>query len=70
MKWTNKDRSIHNKDIVLWYNFGVTHQPRLEDYPVMPVEHTGFMLKPYGFFDQSPVMDIKKSTACSNLNCE
>jgi len=24
--------------------FGTTHIPRLEDWPVMPVEHIGFML--------------------------
>jgi hypothetical protein len=27
------------------YVFGVTHVPRLEDWPVMPVEHIGFRLK-------------------------
>lgn len=26
------------------YVFGVTHIPRLEDWPVMPVERIGFML--------------------------
>lgn len=26
------------------YVFGVTHIPRLEDWPVMPVEHIGFTL--------------------------
>ena len=26
------------------YVFGVTHVPRLEDWPVMPVEHVGFNL--------------------------
>lgn len=26
------------------YVFGLTHIPRLEDWPVMPVEHIGFML--------------------------
>ncbi|MCH94725.1 copper amine oxidase 1-like, partial [Trifolium medium] len=26
------------------YVFGITHVPRLEDWPVMPVEHIGFML--------------------------
>lgn len=27
------------------YVFGITHVPRLEDWPVMPVEHIGFMLQ-------------------------
>ena len=26
------------------YVFGITHVPRLEDWPVMPVERIGFML--------------------------
>lgn len=26
------------------YIFGITHVPRLEDWPVMPVERIGFML--------------------------
>lgn len=26
------------------YVFGITHIPRLEDWPVMPVERIGFML--------------------------
>ena len=27
------------------YVFGITHVPRLEDWPVMPVERIGFMLQ-------------------------
>jgi len=34
----NPDASVDNTDIVLWHNFGLTHIPRVEDYPVMPVE--------------------------------
>jgi primary-amine oxidase len=59
-KWTQRGRATVDADIVLWYSFGVTHQPRLEDFPVMPVEHTGFHLKPSGFFDVSPVMDLPR----------
>jgi primary-amine oxidase len=61
-KWTSRDAALEKTDLVLWYNFGVTHLPRLEDFPVMPVEHTGFHLKPVGFFDASPVMDLPVST--------
>ena len=28
------------------------------DWPIMPVEHCGFRLKPAGFFSSSPVMDL------------
>ncbi|KAL2340949.1 hypothetical protein Fmac_008889 [Flemingia macrophylla] len=40
------------------YVFGITHVPRLEDWPVMPVEHIGFMLMPHGFFNCSPAVDV------------
>ena len=40
--WTAADRSIVDTDVVLWHTFGVTHIPRPEDWPVMPVEYTGF----------------------------
>ena len=61
-KWTVRDASLIDTDLVLWYNFGVTHLPRLEDFPVMPVEHTGFHLKPVGFFNESPIMDLPQTT--------
>ncbi|XP_027360407.1 uncharacterized protein LOC113868749 isoform X5 [Abrus precatorius] len=42
--WVQQNRSLEEADIVLWYVFGVTYIPRLEDWPVMPVERIGFML--------------------------
>lgn len=57
-KWTKANRDIANRDIVLWYTFGQTHVPRLEDWPVMPVSSVGFMLKPDGFFDRNPALDL------------
>jgi Copper amine oxidase, enzyme domain len=33
------DRDIEGQDIVLWHTFGMTHFPRPEDWPVMPVAH-------------------------------
>lgn len=53
-----QDREINGKDCVVWHTFGVTHVPRQEDYPVMPVEHCGFLLKPFNFFDANPGLDI------------
>ncbi len=56
--WTQADRAIDGEDIVLWHTFGATHFPRPEDWPIMPVEYTGFTLKPVGFFDRNPALDI------------
>jgi primary-amine oxidase len=57
-KWTAADRPIVERDIVVWHTFGVTHVPRPEDWPVMPVEYAGFMLVPVGFFDRNPALDV------------
>jgi primary-amine oxidase len=32
--------------------------PRREDWPVMPVERVSFALKPFGFFDSNPSLDV------------
>ena len=34
------------------------HIPRPEDWPVMPVAYIGFTLKPVGFFDRNPALDV------------
>jgi primary-amine oxidase len=52
------DRDIDGTDIVLWHTFGPTHFPRPEDWPVMPVARCGFVLKPTGFFDRNPTLDV------------
>jgi primary-amine oxidase len=59
--WTAADRDVDGTDIVLWHTFGLTHFPRPEDWPVMPVDSTGFVLRPYGFFDRNPTLDIPAS---------
>ncbi|HIY65204.1 MAG TPA: primary-amine oxidase [Candidatus Agrococcus pullicola] len=56
--WTKADRSLDGEDIVLWHQFGPTHLPRTEDWPVMPVDYSGFWFKPHGFLDQNPTMDL------------
>jgi primary-amine oxidase len=56
--WTARDRSIEDTDVVLWHVFGLHHISRPEDWPVMPVDRTGFWLKPWGFFDRNPALDV------------
>ncbi len=57
-RWTRADRSIAETDLVVWYTFGQTHIPRVEDWPVMPVASAGFFLRPDGFFDGNPALDL------------
>jgi primary-amine oxidase len=56
-----QDRNIDGEDIVVWHTFGLTHYPRVEDWPIMPVDTAGFKLRPDGFFDRSPVLDVPPS---------
>jgi primary-amine oxidase len=57
-QWTAADRPIDNRDIVLWYTMGITHNPRPEDWPIMPVHEAGFKLIPWGFFARNPALDL------------
>ncbi len=56
--YIEQNRPIDNADLVVWHTFGVTHLCRPEDFPVMPVEQIGFTLKPSGFFDANPALDL------------
>jgi primary-amine oxidase len=56
--WTAADRPIENTDVVLWYVFGIHHITRPEDWPVMPSDIVSFWLKPSGFFDRNPALDV------------
>ncbi len=63
------DASLENADVVVWYTFGAHHVVRPEDWPVMPVACIGFMLKPVGFFDRNPALDVPPPTphdACAH----
>jgi primary-amine oxidase len=62
-RWTAANRDLVNTDVVVWHSFGVTHIPRPEDWPVMPVEYTGFQLVPFGFFDRNPALDVPPTEA-------
>jgi primary-amine oxidase len=63
-----QDRDIDGQDIVLWHTFGATHFPRPEDWPVMPVEYSGFTLKPAGFFDRNPTLDVPANPGAHHEN--
>jgi primary-amine oxidase len=58
--WTKQDRPIVNTDLVVWYTVGFHHIPRPEDWPIMPVAWHSFELKPVGFFERNPALDLPK----------
>ena len=64
-----QNRTVSGCDPVIWHAFGVTHFPRIEDFPVMPVEVVGFTLKPVNFFGGNPGVDVPpERNAASKLN--
>ncbi len=64
-----RNRDIDGQDIVVWHTFGLTHFPRPEDWPIMPVDTVGFKLRPEGFFDRSPVLDVPASKPAEGGHC-
>ncbi len=58
------DRPLEDEDLVVWYTFGAHHVVRPEDWPVMPVTHAGFQLKPQGLFDGNPALDVPPTEHC------
>ncbi|KAJ2985631.1 hypothetical protein NUW58_g5430 [Xylaria curta] len=43
---------------VVWNVFGLTHNPRVEDWPVMPVEIHQLHIRPADFFTSNPALDM------------
>jgi primary-amine oxidase len=60
--WVAADRPLVDADVVAWLTVGTTHFCRPEDWPVMPCEYVGFVLKPFGFFDRNPGIDLAPSS--------
>lgn len=83
-KWTNqsleeidgvadyaaRQEDVRNQDLVVWHTYGMTHNPRVEDFPVMPVEITTISLKPADFFVKNPAIgecgDVAADSNCTN----
>lgn len=70
-KYAAADRPIDDEDIVVWYTMGHHHLTRTEDWPVMPTAYIDFKLKPVGFFDRNPALDVPRPSqkhGCSVSN--
>jgi primary-amine oxidase len=59
-RWAADNEPLVNQDVVVWYTLGVTHVPRPEEWPVMPVSHVGFKMIPAGFFARNPALDVPR----------
>src|SRR6478672_6529284 len=68
-RWISDDEPLENTDVVLWYVFGIQHITRVEEWPVMPVDIVSFWLKPFGFFDQNPAIDVAPSMTMDGDHC-
>ena len=64
-EWVQQGRSTTDTDVVLWYVFGIHHITRPEDWPVMPADIVSFWLKPVGFFDRNPSLDVEPASSSS-----
>ena len=54
----DKNSNTVDADVVVWSVFGLTHNPRVEDWPVMPVEKIELHLRPADFFGRNPALDV------------
>jgi primary-amine oxidase len=68
-RWISDDEPLENTDVVLWHVFGIHHITRVEDWPVMPADIVSFWLKPFGFFDQNPSIDVPPSMKHGDEYC-
>ncbi|VUC26242.1 unnamed protein product [Clonostachys rosea] len=59
--WVARDESIENTDIVCYIQFGLTHFPRTEDFPIMPAEPVSVMLRASNFFVKNPALWVPPS---------
>ncbi|KAI1379742.1 putative copper amine oxidase [Hypoxylon crocopeplum] len=70
--WAAHNEDVEGQDIVVWHSICLTHNSRIEDYPVMPVDKMTVTLKPSGFFQCNPALDVPQSSQGTNKSvlCE
>ncbi|XP_060580799.1 amiloride-sensitive amine oxidase [copper-containing]-like [Ruditapes philippinarum] len=60
--------SIRNTDVVNWVSIGFLHVPTSEDVPMTIRVEAAFMLKPFNFFNTTPVFDLQGHFDTKTLN--
>ncbi|KAJ6164263.1 hypothetical protein N7470_002935 [Penicillium chermesinum] len=64
LDWAKRNENIENTDIVCYLQFGLTHFPRTEDFPVMPAEPVSIMLRASNFYEKNPGLWVPPSAIC------
>lgn len=53
------NETVRHEDLVLWISEKFFHAPSAEDLPMTLSVPSGFMLKPFNYFDRTPVFDVQ-----------
>ena len=65
-EWIAAKRSLRDADLVLWITIGVNHIVRPGEWPIAPAHRAGFKLRPWGFFDRNPALDVPAPSHCDH----
>ncbi|KAK2060033.1 amine oxidase catalytic domain-containing protein [Colletotrichum caudatum] len=60
------ESGVRNEDIEVRHTFSSTHNPRSEDWPIVPCEKIVVGLKPFNVFERSPALDVPISSQEQN----
>ena len=60
-QYVRDNRSLVNRDLVVWLTLGHHHVTVAEDWPVLSRHKLGFELKPANFFDRNPALDLRRA---------
>ena len=67
--WVKQERDLVNEDVVVWHTFGTSHLPRPKDWTIMSCDYVGFRLKPAGFFNRNPALDVPPPSTRQTGHC-
>jgi primary-amine oxidase len=64
--WAERNDNVKDTDLVLYVQAGINHIPRVEDFPIMPIEEIKIRMKPVNFFNKNPALDVPPSEQAFN----
>jgi primary-amine oxidase len=60
-QFVRDNRSLVNRDLVVWLTLGHHHVTVAEDWPVLSRHRMSLELKPANFFDRNPALDLRRA---------